>query len=164
MYPLSWQHSCIPILHAEVVEAIEAPFPFLIGVQEHVFTNAQVEISEEVTIVRLDFNNVQPMDSAGFKQHYKGFKTLKDRLIRATNHISARPDPLLQHVDEAFFRIMRDPDDEDSGEVDMIVVRDAFLEFMQGVMQGYRECLKEPNEEVTEFSNSRHFFDTDKFL
>ena len=32
MYPLSWQQTCIPILHSEVIEAIEAPFPFLIGV------------------------------------------------------------------------------------------------------------------------------------
>ena len=32
MYPLSWQQTCIPLLHADVIEAIEAPFPFLIGV------------------------------------------------------------------------------------------------------------------------------------
>jgi hypothetical protein len=104
------------------------------------------------------------MDSHGFKQHYKGFKTLKDRLIRATSHITKRPDSLILHADEAFFKPWRDPDDSDSPEVDIIVVRDAFLEFMQGVMTGYRECLKEPNEEVTEFSNSKVFFEFDKFL
>lgn len=49
-------------------------------------------------------------------------------------------------MDDAFFKIWRDPDDEDSMEIDIIVVRDAFLEFMQGVMNGYKECLKEPTE------------------
>jgi hypothetical protein len=116
-----------------VVEAIEAPFPFLIGVEEHVIRSTQVEINEEVVVVRLDDDIIQPPDSSGFK-HYKGFKTLKDRLIRATSHITTRPDPLISHLDEAFFRIWRDPDDEDSAEIDIIVVRDAFLEFMQGVM------------------------------
>jgi Ribonuclease G/E len=89
---------------------------------------------------------------------------LKDRLIRATSHIRKRPDPLLEHVDEAFFRIWRDIDDEESLDVDEIVVRDAFLEFMQSVMSGYKECLKDPGENATEFSHSKVFFEFDKFL
>ena len=71
---------------------------------------------------------------------------------------------MLDHVDEAFFRVLCDPDDEDSTDIDEIVVRDAFLEFMQGIMIGYKECLKDPGENATEFSNSKVFFEFDKFL
>jgi len=130
MYPLSWQQTCIPILHSEVIEAIEAPFPFLIGVPAQIFDRASVDISEEVTVANLDLNSVLPVDSTQVKNSYRGFKTLKERLIRATSHIRKRPDPLLAHADEAFFRIWRDIDDEESMDVDEIVVRDAFLEFM----------------------------------
>jgi Ribonuclease G/E len=107
---------------------------------------------------------VNPSDSMQIKNSYRGFKTLRERLIRATSHIRKRPDPLLEHVDEAFFRIWRDIDDEESFEVDEIVVRDAFLEFMQGIMAGYTECLKDPGENATEFSHSKVFFEFDKFL
>jgi hypothetical protein len=102
----------------------------LIGIPSQIFERASAEISEEVTIVNLDCNSVHPVDSTLVKNSYRGFKTLKDRLIRATSHIRKRPDPLLDHVDEAFFRIWRDIDDEESLDVDEIVVRDAFLEFM----------------------------------
>jgi len=33
IYPLSWNHTLIPILPINMVDVIDAPFPFLIGVQ-----------------------------------------------------------------------------------------------------------------------------------
>ena len=67
-----------------MVEAIEAPFPFLIGVQDQIFERAQIDISEDITVVNLDNNSVVPMDCGSLNQMFRGFKVLRDRLIRAT--------------------------------------------------------------------------------
>ena len=32
MYPMSWQHIFIPVLHKKLVDYLSAPMPFLIGV------------------------------------------------------------------------------------------------------------------------------------
>jgi hypothetical protein len=36
----------------------------------------------------------------------RDFKTLREKLLRATNGVMERPDPDLEHVDDAFFRFM----------------------------------------------------------
>jgi len=59
----------------------------------------------------------------------RDFKTLREKLLRAANGITERPDPDLENVDDAFFRFMQDPD-EIENYVDDLEVRDAFLEFM----------------------------------
>lgn len=47
-----------------------------------------------------------------------------------------RPHSDLEMIDDAFMRIMVDPDEEDN-EIDAIGVRDAFLEFMSRIMENY---------------------------
>lgn len=66
----------------------------------------------------------------------RDFKQLKEKLLRATQGVTERPDPDLEHVDDAFFRFMQDPDEIDNY-IDDIEVRDAFLEFMQRIMANY---------------------------
>ncbi len=46
-------------------------------------------------------------------------------------------------IDDAFMRIMVDPDEEDN-QVDALGVRDAFLEFMSRIMENYKKYLKDP--------------------
>lgn len=71
------------------------------------------------------------------------FKQLRDKLLRATSGVIERPDPDLEHVDDAFFRFMQDPD-EIENYIDDIEVRDAFLEFMQRILANYQNYLKDP--------------------
>jgi len=33
IYPLAWNHTLIPILPAQMIDVLDAPFPFLIGIQ-----------------------------------------------------------------------------------------------------------------------------------
>ena len=42
------------------------------------------------------------------------FKTLKEKLMRATGCVGERPHPDLEMIDDAFMRIMVDPDEEDN--------------------------------------------------
>jgi hypothetical protein len=46
-------------------------------------------------------------------------------------------------IDDAFMRIMVDPDEEDN-QVDALGVRDAFLEFMSRIMENYTKYIKDP--------------------
>jgi len=69
-------------------------------------------------------------------------------------------------IDDAFMRILVDPDEED-GEVDAIGVRDAFLEFMSTIMANYKRYIKDPGmnaeEPVNDHAGSKDFFDYAKF-
>ena len=50
--------------------------------------------------------------------------------MKATSCVQERPSPELEMIDDAFMRILIDPEEEDN-QVDAIGVRDAFLEFKQ---------------------------------
>lgn len=125
-----------------------------------------IVLSGEITQVDLDSSKL-------FTQEYSvkscklppAFKTLREKLLRATSGVTERPDPDLEHVDDAFFRFMHDPDEIDNY-VDDIEVRDAFLEFMQKILSNYTQYLKDPGMtggSVPDFANARDFFDFDKF-
>lgn len=72
----------------------------------------------------------------------------------------------MEHVDDAFFRFMQDPDEIDNY-IDEIEVRDAFLEFMQKIMANYQKYLKDvginKDGKVPDFANAKDFFNFDKF-
>lgn len=54
IFPLNWKHTLIPILPEEMIDVLDAPLPFLIGVESSVLSeDAQYD---EVTIVNLDTN------------------------------------------------------------------------------------------------------------
>ena len=40
IFPLSWNHTLIPILPMSMINVIDAPFPFLIGVQRRILDEA----------------------------------------------------------------------------------------------------------------------------
>jgi|LakMenE18May11ns_1017448.scaffolds.fasta_scaffold9803103_1 hypothetical protein len=70
------------------------------------------------------------------------FRTLREKLLRATAGIKQRPDPLLEQIDFAFATVFVDPDDDSQG-VDDVEVRDAFVEFMSKTMGDYKKFLKD---------------------
>jgi hypothetical protein len=124
-------------------------------------------LSNEVTQVDLDQSFVHTTESA--IQHSKmprETRQLRDKLVRATAGIQERPDPDLEHVDDAFFKFLLDPD-EIENHINEIEVRDAFLEFMQRIMANYHKYLKDPglnrDGTVPDHANARDFFNFDKF-
>jgi hypothetical protein len=57
IYPLNWKHTLIPILPAEMIDVLDAPLPFLIGIESGILSESYPELSyEEVTY--LDANAV----------------------------------------------------------------------------------------------------------
>jgi hypothetical protein len=50
IYPLNWKHTLIPILPAEMIDVLDAPLPFLIGIESGILSESYPELSyEEVT-------------------------------------------------------------------------------------------------------------------
>jgi len=93
-------------------------------------------------------------------------RVLKERLMKATGCIEQRPHPDLASIDDAFMRVMIDPDEEDN-QIDALAVRDAFLEFMSRIMENYQKYIKDPGsskgQPVNDHCQSKDFFNFDKF-
>ena len=138
----------IPILPADMIEVIDAPFPFLIGVPQNIYDEAietgQIELPPSVTLVDLDncFVHAPETVTETTKMPAKEFKILKEKLMRATMSVDERPHLDLEMIDDAFFKILVDPEELD--QINEIEVRDAFFEFMQKVMNGYKRYIKDP--------------------
>ena len=60
LFPFSWQHVYIPILPERLLDILEAPVPFLIGIDEEVLALAEKQrrIPEDVVQVDLDENAI----------------------------------------------------------------------------------------------------------
>ena len=93
-------------------------------------------------------------------------KVLREKLMRATTSVDYRPHPDLDHVDDAFFKVLVDIEEE-SHQIDDIEVRDAFLEFMCSIMHNYKRYIKDPglniDGTVPDHANSKDFFNFEKF-
>ena len=59
IFPLCWKHTLIPILPIEMIDVLDAPLPFLIGIESSILSEAYPDLSfEEVTQVNLDANAI----------------------------------------------------------------------------------------------------------
>jgi hypothetical protein len=57
LYPFEWHSVYIPVLPMLLVNAIQAPFPFLVGMHRNFFD--EVRVNEDVTLVDLDRNHIR---------------------------------------------------------------------------------------------------------
>ena len=100
LFPLCWKHVLIPILPKGMTDVLDAPVPFLIGIDSFIIRDDNFEIPNEVYRVDLDNGSISLRDPKP-KLPSKEFKILKQRLQKATEGIS-RPDPMVEQVDLAF--------------------------------------------------------------
>jgi len=92
LFPLSWKHVLIPILPKIMTDVLEAPVPFLIGIDPMIQNDdPNFEIPNEVSRVDLD-NGFISLRDVKPKFPSKEYKTLKQRLLKATEGIE-RPSP-----------------------------------------------------------------------
>ena len=174
LFPLCWKHVLIPILPKNMTDVLDAPVPFLIGIDPQILKDdgSPFEIPNEVYRVDLDNGFISLRDSKP-KLPSKDYKLLKQRLLKATEGIE-RPSPSLDQVEQAFHVVQfddeqsRNQNDEDDEDDDVFrfneyEIRDAFLEFMSSVMAGYTKCLNAPDSTKDVFFDSRDFFDFKKF-
>lgn len=62
IFPFQWKHTIIPILPLNMIDILDAPFPYLIGVEPNCNLE-MVDIQNEVIRVELDYGQViTPVD------------------------------------------------------------------------------------------------------
>jgi hypothetical protein len=77
-----------------MIDVLDAPVPFLIGIETFILKEDCVDIPLEVYRVDLDNGSISLRDSKP-KLPSKELKILRQRLLKATEHI-VRPDPMLE--------------------------------------------------------------------
>jgi hypothetical protein len=100
-----------------------------------------LDIPNEATRVYLDEGNIF-LEEDTPEIPDKLIKTLRSRLARATKNVKRNKHRLLK-IDYAFNTHFIDPD-ESTEELNVLEIRDAFLEFMSTMMQHYTKCLIAP--------------------
>ena len=59
LYPFKWMHPLVPLLPAALIEYLEAPTPYLMGVQTHVYESDDCQaVIDGVVVVQLDYDKV----------------------------------------------------------------------------------------------------------
>lgn len=92
LYPLCWKHVLIPILPRNMIDVLDAPVTFLIGVEKNILKDEpNFEIPNEVFRVDLDMGFISLRESKP-KLPSKEYKTLRERLMKASKGIE-RPSP-----------------------------------------------------------------------
>ena len=146
LYPFRWVHNLIPVLPMHLVSFLDAPFPFLIGLETEVL--GDLDVPEGVNTVMLDEGTFEMQEHLP-KIPTRELKYLTSRLRKVCS-IFKKPDPVLKTVDEAFNTVFI-VEAEEEEKFNELEVRDAFLEFMQGIMKNYpkfivsrRTCSRHP--------------------
>jgi hypothetical protein len=62
LFPLCWKHVLIPILPRNMTDVLDAPVPFLIGIEPFIIKEDQFEIPNEVYRVDLDNGSISLRD------------------------------------------------------------------------------------------------------
>jgi hypothetical protein len=151
LYPFSWPHVFIPILPESLKAFLEAPVPFLIGLDTET-TESYQDLPLEVMRVNLDNNKVLIGESIP-KIPSAYYKLLQTRLKQAIPFEMQKPDPILDAVDQAFNVILMDPDER--VEFNHLLVRDAILEFMAKLLRGYEKLIVKPFIYISRFHISQ---------
>lgn len=59
LYPFKWMHPLVPLLPTQLIEYLEAPTPYLMGVTSQVYdTDECMAAIDGVVVVQLDFDKV----------------------------------------------------------------------------------------------------------
>lgn len=80
-----------------MIDILDAPLPFLIGVETEILEKNYEGSPEDVTTVKLDANAIYSSEKIleTVKLPQREYRTLREKLIRATACITKRPDPEL---------------------------------------------------------------------
>ena len=176
LFPFSWQHVYIPILPERLLDILQAPVPFLIGIDEEVLALAEKDgmIPDDVVQVDLDENAVYCDQSLAAcmhlpqKQYAKLYKAVAPFCRPANtnsggdgNAASAFPMAPPPDADDAVAQGSQQPLSEWSDEAvsDAIrTIKAAFLRFFVSVMLRYQELMVVPPSEI-KLPAATDFFD-----
>lgn len=65
LFPLQWSYTLIPILPGEMIDVLDAPLPFMVGIESDTLKEYEVLDNPigDLTIVNLDQNSITSSDN-----------------------------------------------------------------------------------------------------
>jgi len=65
LFPLQWSYTLIPILPGEMIDVLDAPLPFMVGIESDTLKEYEVLDNPigDLTIVNLDSDQITAQDS-----------------------------------------------------------------------------------------------------
>ncbi|RLN97539.1 hypothetical protein BBJ28_00006682 [Nothophytophthora sp. Chile5] len=177
IYPFRWQHPYVPILPRVLSEYLQAPLPYILGIDSS-WLQGMLEGGrpEHLVIVDVDRGTIQLQEAGGPVLPHK-LTTGLHRRLKAILHPSLYEDNGVDGLDwgssfdgdrnSDFADLFRDYQrgEERRGVVEWRDgtekrVRTEFACFLAAVVRGYRECLFFVNQSLPVF-NKRRFFESD---
>eukprot|EP00516_Mucochytrium_quahogii_P008679 CAMPEP_0203751968 /NCGR_PEP_ID=MMETSP0098-20131031/5957_1 /ASSEMBLY_ACC=CAM_ASM_000208 /TAXON_ID=96639 /ORGANISM=" , Strain NY0313808BC1" /LENGTH=1209 /DNA_ID=CAMNT_0050641935 /DNA_START=223 /DNA_END=3852 /DNA_ORIENTATION=+ len=149
LYPFRWHHTYVSVLPAQLLECVQAPLPFIFGINSALVCEIPDIDLNDIILVDLDCGVVRK----GSAVHSELLPAPEmRRLTRMLNCILARNPAKLD-----------DPTYLDWNMVDDVVVPDekvpsvqaCFLECICQILQGYRECLFFLNQSMPVFNTPK---------
>lgn len=180
LFPFSWQHVYIPILPGRLLDIMQAPVPFLIGIDDEVLALAERTLAggipDEVVQVDLDKNEVlcEPAVAKTIvlpqKQYYKLYKALapycrapnaeEQQGGNAASAFTMAPPPDVDLGDRA--PTLAEMSDEAVAEA-ISSIKAAFLRFFVSLMARYQDLMVVPPAEIKQPA-AVDFFDVKRWV
>lgn len=136
LFPFKWQCPYIPLCPLGLAGILQAPLPYLIGVDSGFFDH--YEPPSDVTCIDLDTNSISICES---QKHLttkllpkKAAKILKQTLRTLDTLIVTNANDSIDDLDREMKRKSQDKNLEQR-------IQEAFLKFMASILRGYREYL-----------------------
>ena len=164
LFPFNWQHVYIPILPMRLLDILQAPVPFLIGIDEEIlnFAERQQMIPDDVVQVDLDQNAILCDATLASRltlpqrQYHKLYKALvpfcrpsnaNDPRSNASSAFPMAPPPDMV-LDDSRIRVTLAEMSDDAVAVAIDAIKSAFLRFMTSIMAKYQELMIVPPAEI----------------
>eukprot|EP00966_Prymnesium_polylepis_P020910 481543-Prymnesium_polylepis.1 len=179
LFPFSWQHVYIPILPARLLDILQAPVPFLMGIDEDVLALAEKQgmIPNDVVQVDLDRNEILCDPEVANKMHlpqkqyHKLYKAIApfcrrpnaDADANGENAASAFPmaPPPDVNIDEHVVTVAEMSEEAVASAISSI--KAAFLRFFVSIMAKYQDVMIVPPSHI-KLPAAIDFFDVRKWM
>eukprot|EP00123_Amoebidium_parasiticum_P017482 comp23868_c0_seq1/m.41816 comp23868_c0_seq1/g.41816 ORF comp23868_c0_seq1/g.41816 comp23868_c0_seq1/m.41816 type:complete len:1378 (-) comp23868_c0_seq1:289-4422(-) len=172
LFPLRWQHIYVPLCPANLLDFLQAPMPFIIGVRTG--TVDYSALPTDVYLVDIDNNRIQKKKDP----HSTAVPPLPaqsqflDRLHSVASHLFIKGYTSMDQVDGHPYREPASISGQKKTpeQVRMEAVREVFLDFFVSVLRPYRQFLTVPTADtIHEYSsyyaeNPAAVFDKEGFL
>eukprot|EP00004_Rigifila_ramosa_P015795 TRINITY_DN3695_c0_g1_i1.p1 TRINITY_DN3695_c0_g1~~TRINITY_DN3695_c0_g1_i1.p1 ORF type:complete len:729 (-),score=183.60 TRINITY_DN3695_c0_g1_i1:658-2844(-) len=141
IFPMTWQHTCIPVLPESLLDIISAPAPFIVGIHSS-FDFSLDDTEGEVTVFDLDKGTYEwppTLDSLWYTfTNHKRFKKLEGKLKKTANVF----DPQRKNPDIPFeLPNVADPEASESDRFNEKETREEFFKFLVSTLRGYAICI-----------------------
>ncbi|KNC87668.1 hypothetical protein SARC_00239 [Sphaeroforma arctica JP610] len=149
IFPLRWQHIYVPLCPPSFLDFLQAPVPFIIGVQAGVVDFSV--LPTDVYLVDIDNNRIQKKkddydDDMGEMPSLPAQSHFLDRLYSVASHLFIKGYTSMEHVENHPYTQPGSVTTahKTAEQVRQEAIRESFLDFFVSILKPYREYLTVP--------------------